>query len=198
MSDAGSIHIIRMIIEDVFRAILHKADKQKPIKDYSKSTTYKCRGGAWFLIVVCVLCIGMMVWSMVLGDIKNEGWWAYVFIIVIIVLMGFVLRYAIHMLKAEIHIDPNMLVLDGAVEERPYSKFRKWLHEEIVGLTPGQFIVEIPWCDIHCIEFLCGNYRLAGMRVETKSHERYYMNIAYFDISMVSEIKKYCSRTTIN
>ena len=107
------------------------------------------------------------------------------------------------MLKAKIIVGPEKLVLDGANELFPGHGFKHWLQREFVALTPSDLIVELPWSDIHHIEFGNANFTLkyanpAGMTVETNSHERFSMNIRYFDTRVVKEIRKYCARTTIN
>ena len=64
--------IIRMIVDEVFEAILHKADKQKPLKGYGKSTTFKGRGGAWLIIGICLFVTGIMVWILVADKLEGD------------------------------------------------------------------------------------------------------------------------------
>lgn len=196
---SGDTQIVRMIIESVFGAILHKADKQKPIKGYRKTTTFKGRGGAWFLIGISVFCITLMLWGLAAGaagDIEGDSWWGYALIIAFIVFMLFHLRYSISMLKAKIIVGPEMLVLDGANEVLPGHGFKQWLRKEFISLVPSDLIVELPWADIHCIVIKTQRFQLpTGMIVETKSHERFSMNIWYFDMNVVKEIKKYYPKT---
>ena len=197
---SGGIQIIRMIIEDVSRGILHKADNQKPVKGYRKSTTFKGRGGAWFMIGISVFCITLMVWGLAAGaadDIEGDSWWGYALIIALIAFMGFLLRYSISMLKAKIIVEPKMLVLDGANEVLPGHGFKHWLRKEFISLVPSDLIVELPWADIHCIVIKTQRFQLpAGMIVETKSHERFTMNIWYFDTRVAKEIYKYYPKPT--
>ena len=196
---SGDTQIVRMIIESVFGAILHKADKQKPIKGYRKTTTFKGRGGAWFLIGISVFCITLMIWGLAAGDVEGDSWWGYALIIALIVYMGFLLRYSISMLKAKIIVGPDMLVLDGANEVIPGHGFKHWLRMEFINMVPSDLIVELPWADIHCIVIKTQRFQLpAGMIVETKSHERFSMNIWYFDMNVVKEIKKYYPKTITN
>ena len=186
-----------MMIESVFGAILHKADNQKPVKGYRKSTTFKGRGGAWFMIGISVFCITLMVWGLAAGDIEGDSWWGYALIIALIVFMGFQLRYSISMLKAKIIVGPEMLVLDRANEVLSGHGFKHWLRKEFISLVPSDLVVELPWADIHCIVIMTGRFLQlpAGMIVETKSHERFSMNISYFDMDVVKKIKKYYPKT---
>ena len=188
--------IIQDLIRSVFDGILHKADKQKPVKGYRKTTTFKGRGGAWLIIGICAFCIGLMVWALVADKIEGDEWWGYALIIALIVYMLFMLRFSISLLKAKIIVSPEMLVLDGATELRPGRGFKHWLQQEMVEMTPGDLIVELPWSDIHQIKINHQRYDLPyGMIVETKSHERFKMNIWYFDTKVVKEIKKYYPNT---
>ena len=193
----GGILIVQMLVREVIGAIFRKTDRQKPIKGYHASQTFSASGGAWLMIAVIVFLIGTIMWAWVSGKMEVKSWWAYALLIAIIAYLGFLLRYAIHMLKAKIHVGPDMLLLDGAVEVRPDTKIKKWFRRELIGFTPGQFKVEIPWCDIHQIDFINSDLVPAGMTVESKSHDRYFMDLSYFDVSLVAEIKKYCNKTKI-
>lgn len=188
-----------MMIESVFGAILHKADNQKPVKGYRKSTTFKGRGGAWFMIGISIFCITLMVWGLAAGaagDIEGDSWWGYALIIALIVFMGFQLRYSISMLKAKIIVGPEMLVLDGAIEDLSGHGFKHWLRKEFISLVPSDLVVELPWSDIHSIKIQNARFSLpSGLIVETRSQERYNMNIWYFDMDVVKEIKKYYPKT---
>ena len=193
---SGGIQTVRMLIESAFGAILHKVDKQQPIKGYRKTTTFTGRGGAWFTIGNCAFCIGLMVWALAANRIEGNEWWGYALIIALIVYMLFLLRYAISMLKAKIIVSPEMLVLDGATELHPGHGFKHWLREEFIDMTPSDLVVELPWSDIDHIIIDPQRYGLpAGMIVETKSHEQFKMNIWYFDTKVVKEIKKYYPNT---
>ena len=194
---SGGIQIVRMIIESVFGAILHKADKQQPVKGYRKTTTFTGRGGAWFMIGINVFCIALFVWVLAAGKME-EGteWWGYALIIALIVFMLFLLRYSISLLKAKIIVGPEMLVLDGANELLPGHGFKHWLRKEFIDMVPSDLVVELPWSDIHSIEIQTARFSLpAGLIVETKSHEQFRMNIWYFDTKVVKEIKKYYPNT---
>lgn len=193
---SAGIQIGRMLIESAFGAILHKVDKQQPIKGYRKTTTFTGRGGAWFTIGICAFCIGLMVWALAANRIEGNEWWGYALIIALIVYMLFLLRYAISMLKTKIIVGPEMLVLDGATEVHHGHGFKHWLREEFIDMTPSDLVVELPWSDIDHIIIDPQRYGLpAGMIVETKSHEQFKMNIWYFDTKVVKEIKKYYPNT---
>ena len=195
---SAGIQIVRMLVESVFGAILHKVDKQQPIKGYRKTTTFTGRGGAWFIIGICVFCIVTMVWTIVTDRIIHNDWWAIgiVLLAACTIYFIFLLRYSISMLKAKIIVGPETLVLDGATEVHHGHGFKHWLREEFINMTPSDLVVELPWSDIDHIIIEPQKYGLpAGMIVETNSHERFKMNIWYFDTKVVKEIKKYYPNT---
>ncbi len=172
---SGGIQILRMIVESAFGTILHKADKQKPVKDYCKSTTFTARGGAWIMIVVCVLFIALLVWIMATDSIIHNDWWAIcmVLFVAVIVYLLFLLRYSISLLKAKIIVGSESLVLDGACVIRPGHGFKHMLQQEYFDMVPSDLVVEIPWSDINNIGFsIAPRLSLpAGMTVETRSNE---------------------------
>ena len=97
----------------IVRSVLNKMDsrnRQQPqLKDYDKTTVFKARGGAWFTIVLSCLIIAMMLYLLIFSD---PDFWLYVVCIFCIVIFIFILRKSISMLKAQIIVGPEKLVLD--------------------------------------------------------------------------------------
>lgn len=168
----------------IVRFILNKLDshnRQQPqLKDYDKTTVFKARGGAWFMIVLSCLIIAMMLYLLIFSD---PDFWLYVLGLFCIVVFIFILRKGISMLKAQIIVGPEKLVLDGAIE---YTKKRKkwyWMNQ---GLVTSDLVVEIPW---NSISLLATD--LPILVVKNYAGECFLMELNYFDMKVTREISKY-------
>ena len=61
-----------LITRTIVRSVLNKLDKrnrqQPQLKNYDKTTVFKARGGAWFMIVLSCLIIAMMLYLLIFSD----------------------------------------------------------------------------------------------------------------------------------
>ncbi len=168
----------------IVRSVLNKMDsrnRQQPqLKDYDKTTVFKARGGAWFTIVLSCLIIAMMLYLLIFSD---PDFWLYVVCIFCIVVFIFILRKSISMLKAQIIVGPEALVLDGAIE---YTTKRKRWHWLSGGLETSDLVVEIPW---NSISLLATDF--PTLVVKNYARECFLMELGYFDMKVTREISKY-------
>ena len=163
---------------------------------------FTAKGGAWFLIVVCAIVLGIYGWIIVgriTGCVEVIGGDVlfYALMLFFFIIIGCLLFYNINMLKAKITIGPDGLVLDGAIDrtKRLWNPFHR-------NYIKSDLVVELPWQDIQHIEFngpkpVVGNWVLAmipfisRVQIETKEHQRYEMNLSLFDMRVAKEINKY-------
>ena len=163
---------------------------------------FTAKGGAWFLIVVCAIILGIYGWIIVgriTGCVEVIGGDVlfYALMLFFFIIIGCLLFYNINMLKAKITIGPDGLVLDGAIDrtKRLWNPFHR-------NYIKSDLVVELPWWDIQHIEFngpkpVVGNWVLAmipfisRVQIETKEHQRYEMNLSLFDMRVAKEINKY-------
>ena len=163
---------------------------------------FTAKGGAWFLIVVCAIILGIYGWIIVgriTGCVEVIGGDVlfYALMLFFFIIIGCLLFYNINMLKAKITIGPDGLVLDGAIDrtKRLWNPFHR-------NYIKSDLVVELPWQDIQHIEFngpkpVVGNWVLAmipfisRVQIETKEHQRYEMNLSLFDMRVAKEINKY-------
>ena len=163
---------------------------------------FTAKGGAWFLIVVCAIILGIYGWIIVgriTGCVEVIGGDVlfYALMLFFFIIIGCLLFYNINMLKAKITIGPDGLVLDGAIDrtKRLWNPFHR-------NYIKSDLVVELPWWDIQHIEFngpkpVVGNWALAmipfisRVQIETKEHQRYEMNLSLFDMRVAKEIDKY-------
>jgi hypothetical protein len=163
---------------------------------------FTAKGGAWFLIVVCAIILGIYGWIIVgriTGCVEVIGGDVlfYALMLFFFIIIGCLLFYNINMLKAKITIGPDGLVLDGAIDrtKRLWNPFHR-------NYIKSDLVVELPWWDIQHIEFngpkpVVGNWALAmipfisRVQIETKEHQRYEMNLSLFDMRVAKEINKY-------
>lgn len=168
----------------IVRSVLNKLDsrnRQQPqLKDYDKTTVFKARGGAWIMIVLSCLVIAIMLYWMIFSD---PDFWMYVVCIFCIVIFIFILRKSISMLKAQIIVGPEALVLDGAIE---YTKKRKKWYWMTEGLVTSDLVVEIPW---NSISLLATDF--PTLVVKNYAGECFLMELNYFDMKVTREISKY-------
>ena len=168
----------------IVRSVLNKMDsrnRQQPqLKDYDKTTVFKARGGAWFTIVLSCLIIAMMLYLLIFSD---PDFWLYVVCIFCIVVFIFILRKSISMLKAQIIVGPEALVLDGAIE---YTTKRKRWHWLSGGLETSDLVVEIPW---NSISLLATDF--PTLVVKNYARECFLMELGYFDMKVTREISNY-------
>lgn len=173
-----------LLTQMIVRSVLNKLDsrnRQQPqLKDYDKTTVFKARGGAWFMIVLSCLIIAMMLYLLIFSD---PDFWMYVVCIFCIVIFIFILRKSISMLKAQIIVGPEKLVLDGAIE---YTKKRKKWYWMTEGLVTSDLVVEIPW---NSISFLATDF--PTLVVKNYAGECFLMELSYFDMKVTREISKY-------
>lgn len=167
----------------IVRSVLNKLDRhnrqQPQLKDYDKVTVFKARGGAWLMIVLSCLIIAMML----NGLICDPDFWMYVVGLFCIVVSIFLLRKSISMLKAQIIVGPEKLVLDGAIE---YTTKRKRWHWLSGGLETSDLVVEIPW---NSISLLATDF--PTLVVKNHAGECFLMELNYFDMKVTREISKY-------
>lgn len=163
---------------------------------------FTAKGGAWFLIVVCAIILGIYGWIIVgriTGCVEVIGGDVlfYALMLFFFIIIGCLLFYNINMLKAKITIGPDGLVLDGAIDRT--KRFWNPFHRNYIK---SDLVVELPWQDIQHIEFngpkpVVGNWVLAmipfisRVQIETKEHQRYEMNLSLFDMRVAKEINKY-------
>lgn len=168
----------------IVRSVLNKLDsrnRQQPqLKDYDKTTVFKARGGAWIMIVLSCLVIAIMLYWLIFSD---PDFWMYVVCIFCIVIFIFILRKSISMLKAQIIVGPEKLVLDGAIE---YTKKRKKWYWMTEGLVTSDLVVEIPW---NSISLLATDF--PTLVVKNHAGECFLMELSYFDMKVTREISKY-------
>lgn len=169
----------------IVRSVLNKMDsrnRQQPqLKDYDKTTVFKARGGAWFTIVLSCLIIAMMLYLLIFSD---PDFWLYVVCIFCIVIFIFILRKSISMLKAQIIVGPEKLVLDGAIEYTTKRKRWYWLSGGL--LETSDLVVEIPWSSI---SLLATDF--PTLVVKNYARECFLMELGYFDMKVTREISKY-------
>lgn len=87
------------------------------------------------------------------------------------------------MLKAQIIVGPEKLVLDGAIE---YTKKRKKWYWMTQGLVTSDLVVEIPWSSI---SLLATDFPIRV--VKNHAGECFLMELNYFDMKVTREISKY-------
>ena len=180
---------IRRIILRVLSHLGWRSLCDEPIKGYNKSTTFNGRGGAWFMIGICLLCIGVFVYGLINDAIDCDGMlWLWVFLGFVYLYVLLLLRYWILMLRAEIRVGPKGLVLVGAEEVPDRTTWIHLLKRELLLIKLLPTAVEAPWDNILCIR-LEGSFR--EMEVETSDTKHYRMNISYFDMKLPREISKY-------
>ena len=171
-------------------------------KDPKGEVVFTAKGGAWFLIVVCAIILGIYGWIIVgriTGCVEVIGGDVlfYALMLFFFIIIGCLLFYNINMLKAKVTIGPDGLVLDGAIDrtKRLWNPFHR-------SYIKSDLVVELPWRDIQHIEFagpesVVGNWALAvipfnsRVLIETKEHQRYVMNLSLFDMRVAKEIDKY-------
>lgn len=173
-----------LMTQMIVRSILNKLDshnRQQPqLKDYDKTTVFKARGGAWIMIVLSGFVIAIMLYWLIFSD---PDFWMYVLSLFCIVVFIFILRKGISMLKAQIIVGPEKLVLDGAIE---YTKKRKKWYWMTQGLVTSDLVVEIPW---NSISLLATDF--PTLVVKNYAGECFLMELGYFDMKVTREISKY-------
>ena len=173
-----------LMTQMIVRSVLNKLDsrnRQQPqLKDYDKTTVFKARGGAWIMIVLSCLVIAIMLYWLIFSD---PDFWMYVVCIFCIVIFIFILRKSISMLKAQIIVGPEALVLDGAIEYTTKRKKRYWMTQ---GLETSDLVVEIPWSSI---SLLATDF--PTLVVKNYAGECFLMELNYFDMKVTREISKY-------
>lgn len=173
-----------LITRTIVRSVLNKLDsrnRQQPqLKDYDKVTVFKARGGAWIMIVLSCLIIAMMLYLLIFCD---PDFWMYVVCLFCIVIFILFLRKSISMLKAQIIVGPEKLVLDGAID---YTKKRKKWYWMTKGLETSDLVVEIPW---NSISLLATDF--PTLVVKNHAGECFLMELGYFDMKVTREISKY-------
>ncbi len=173
-----------LMTQMIVRSVLKKLDshnRQQPqLKNYDKTTVFKARGGAWIMIVLSGFVIVIMLYWMIFSD---PDFWMYVLGLFCIVVFIFILRKSISMLKAQIIVGPEKLVLDGAIE---YTKKRKKWYWMTQGLVASDLVVEIPW---NSISLLATDF--PTLVVKNYAGECFLMELNYFDMKVTREISKY-------
>lgn len=173
-----------LLTQMIVRSVLNKMDRrnrqQPQLKNYDKTTVFKARGGAWFMIVLSCLIIAMMLYWLIFSD---PDFWMYVVCIFGIVIFIFILRKSISMLKAQIIVGPEKLVLDGAIEYTTKRKKWYWMTQ---GLITSDLVVEIPW---NSISLLATDF--PTLVVKNYAGECFLMEFSYFDMKVTREISKY-------
>ncbi len=168
----------------IVRSVLNKMDRrnrqQPQLKNYDKTTVFKARGGAWLMIVFCGLVIAAL---MLYGLICDPDFLMYVVGLYCIVVFIFILRKSISMLKAQIIVGPEALVLDGAID---YTKKRKKWYWMTKGLETSDLMVEIPWNSISLLATV-----FPTLVVKNYAGECFLMELGYFDMKVTREISKY-------
>lgn len=177
MSNYG---VTQMIVRSVLNKMDSRNRQQPQLKDYDKITVFKARGGAWFTIVLSCLIIAMILYWLIFSD---PDFWMYVVCLFCIVIFIFILRKSISMLKAQIIVGPEKLVLDGAIEYTTKRKRRYWLTG---GLETSDLVVEIPWSSI---SLLATDF--PTLVVKNYAGECFLMELSYFDMKVTREISKY-------
>ena len=173
-----------LMTQMIVRSVLNKLDsrnRQQPqLKNYDKTTVFKARGGAWIMIVLSCLVIAIMLYWLIFSD---PDFWLYVLGLFCIVVFIFILRKGISMLKAQIIVGPEKLVLDGAIEYTTKRKKWYWMTQ---GLETSDLVVEIPWSSI---SLLATDF--PTLVVKNYAGECFLMELGYFDMKVTREISKY-------
>ncbi len=184
MSDQS---LIQQIIMSVLRWLDRKSRKQPQLEGYSKTTEFKARSGAWLMIVLYGLLIAVVLFVIITEPYDENPdigiLWIDVLWIFCIVICILAMRHNISMLKARIIVGPEMLILDGAMENTPKRGWKRWW---IGAQEESDLVVEIPWA---CISLLATDF--PTLVVETYNKERYLMELSLFDIKVTREISKY-------
>ena len=167
------------VVRKVANWLLWRRVESEPLPDYSKSTTFSGRGGAWFMIVVSLFSMAMFVIVMV----SSYGWYLLFFILLALFSM-LMLRRGVIMLADKIHVGPEKLVLDGAWQKPNPTGFIYWFKLELLLITP--LVVEIPWEDV--LSIYVDDFEL---NVETRSHQHFIIPISHFNTHLLPEISKY-------
>jgi hypothetical protein len=180
-----------------------KSLEQPKIKGYQKTTEFKARGGAWFIIILSIALLATIAFTLIKQpfiEYDSSNFWIIIILVLgtIIIYLSplffiFLLRHGISMLQARIVVGPKMLVLDGALQKTPKKKWWHWLYTSDVWywLYTSDLVVEIPWNDVFRIEVSYGIYTPFLLYIETKSHDRYIMPLGYFSTKVIKEICKY-------
>ena len=175
MNNQSASYVVRMVAN----WLLWRRVESEPLPDYSKSTTFSGRGGAWFMIVVSLFCMAVFVIVMV----SSYGWYLLFFILLALFSM-LMLRRGVIMLADKIHVGPEKLVLDGAWQKPNPTGFIYWFKLELLLITP--LVVEIPWEDV--LSIYVDDFEL---NVETRSHQHFIIPIGHFNTHLLPEISKY-------
>ncbi len=177
MSNYG---VTQMVVRSVLNWIDRRNRQQPQLKGYDRTTVFKARGGAWFTIVLSLLVIALMLYCLIFCE---PEFWLYVVCILGVVLFILYLRKGISMLKAQIIVGPEKMVLDGAIEYTSKRKRRYWLTG---GLETSDLIVEIPWDSISLLAV-----DFPTLVVKTYAKECFLMELGSFDMKVTQEISKY-------
>ena len=174
-----------VVVRRVMEWMLRRGVEKEPVRDYKGTHVFKARGGAWFMIGICLFCVGLFVWG--LFDGSEGDVLTIVILVLMIISMLLLLRYSIMMLRSKIYVGPEMLVLDGAHEEPEHKDFWYWLKKESdVSLLSTPLVVEVPWDAIRQIKV--ENFEL---KIVTKANQHFWMPLGFFDMKVPSVISKY-------
>lgn len=179
--------LLKSLVGNTIQLFDRRNRNQKQIKGYSKTTEFKARSSAWFLIVFYIAMLVFWAYLIIAQPfVEHDGFnfwdllgWIILYCIPVFAILY--LRQSISMLKARIVVGPEKLVLDGAFEDTRRRKRHP-------GLYTSDMIVEIPWEEVSLIKI---DYYYFQLFIETKNHERYMMLYGYFSTKVSREIAKY-------
>ena len=175
-----------VVVRAVLGWMLRRGVEKEPVQGYKGTHIFKARGGGWFMIGICLFCLGLFTWGLISGCAEDVL--SGCLLVGLIVYMLFLLRYSIMALRSKIYVGPEMLMLDGAHEEQEHKGFRQWMKKELRKMlllfTP--LVVEVPWDAIRQIKV--ENFQL---KIETKANQHFWIPLGFFDIKVVAVISKY-------
>lgn len=175
-----------VVVRAVFGWMLRRGVENEPVQGYKGTQVFKARGGGWFMIGLCLVCVGLFTWGLIDGGAEDVL--SGCLLVWLIVYMLFLLRYSIMVLRSKIYVGPKMLVLDGAHEEQKHKGFWQWLKKELrkalLLFTP--LVVEVPWDAIRQVKF-----EYFQLKIETKADQHFWIPLGFFDIKVAAVISKY-------
>lgn len=173
---------VQAVVNTVLRHLEQREAKNDPVPGHKKTTTFKARGGAWFMISICLFCIGLFLWGLFSGSV--DDFWGYAFFVFLISYMVLLLRFSTTMLRSKIQVGPEMLLLDGAYETMEHPTIWQRLKVQLFLTTP--LVVEVKWESI--LSLAVESHML---KIETLAHQHFRMPLGFFDIRVISAISKY-------
>lgn len=180
--------LVRSLTRDFMQWLDRLIRRQPQIEGYNKTTEFKARGNAWFMIVFYGLLIALWLYVIIAQPYDEDpGPWIKLLydalMIACIVICILAMRHNISMLKARIVVGPEKLILDGAIDDTKRKRRKRRLDP---SMEVSDLVVEIPWKTISRIES-----DVPMLIVENYGKERFLMDLSLFSTKVTREICKY-------